>query len=283
KASSERIAEVLGTEPAVRSPERPRPLPVGGPAGAVRFEDVRFRYPSGAGTAVLDGFTLDVAAGSSVAIVGATGSGKTTVPQLLARFYDVDAGRVLLDGVDVREVDLDELRRNVAIVFEETFLFHDSIAANVAFARPDAPLDEVLWAAGLAGADEFVAEMDEGYATIVGERGFSLSGGQRQRLAIARALLARPRVLVFDDATSAVDPTKEREIRDRLGEALSGVTTLVITHRLATIALADRVVLLDGGRVAASGTHEELLTSNARYREVLASSAPALPDVAVTD
>jgi ATP-binding cassette subfamily B protein len=208
-----------------------------------------------------------------VALVGATGSGKTTVSRLLPRFYDLDEGRILLDGVDVRRLRLRELRGAIGIVFEETFLFSDSVAANIAFADPDAAPDEIERAARLAGADEFVRHLDEGYETRIGERGYSLSGGQRQRIAIARAILADPRVLILDDATSAVDPTKEHEIRDALTEVMRGRTTIVIAHRPATIALADRVVLIDGGRVVAEGTHDQLLARHERYREVLAAAA----------
>jgi ATP-binding cassette subfamily B protein len=222
---------------------------------------------------VLDGLDLRVAAGESVALVGATGSGKSTVARLIPRFYDVEQGRVLVDGVDVRDLRLRDLRRAVGIVFEETFLFSDTIAANIAFADPDAPHETVERAARLAGAHEFVTALPEGYGTRIGERGYSLSGGQRQRIAIARAILADPRVLILDDATSAVDPTKEHEIRDALAEVMRGRTTVVIAHRPATIALADRVVLLDRGRVAAEGTHHDLLSRSARYRAVLAAAA----------
>jgi len=177
----------------------------------------------------------------------------------------------MIDGVDVRSVERRKLRKAVSIVFEETFLFSSSIRENIAFADPDVDLDAVVRAATLAGADEFIRDLPNGYDTAIGERGFSLSGGQRQRIAIARAILADPRVLVLDDATSAVDPTKEHEIRDALGEVMQGRTTIVIAHRPATIALAHRVVLLDEGRIIAEGTHDELLATNARYREVLAA------------
>jgi ATP-binding cassette, subfamily B, bacterial len=202
--------------------------------------------------------------------VGATGSGKSTVARLLPRFYDVERGRILLDGVDVRQLPLRELRRAVGIVFEDTFLFSATIGENIAFAEPGADHGRVERAARLAGAHDFVSALPHGYDTEIGERGFSLSGGQRQRIAIARAILADPRVLVLDDATSSVDPTKEHEIRDALAEVMRDRTTVVIAHRPATIALADRVVLLHGGRAAACGTHAELLAGSPLYREVLA-------------
>lgn len=269
-AAGERISEVLETAPRIVDRERPETLPTTGPIGRVEFRGVSFDYRPGIEAGVLDGLSLTIEAGESVALVGATGSGKSTVARLLPRFYEVDRGAVLLDGVDVRHVARRDLRRAIGIVFEETFLFSSSIRDNIAFADPGADDAVVERAARLAGADEFVRALPEGYDTEIGERGFSLSGGQRQRLAIARAILADPRVLILDDATSAVDPTKEHEIRDALGEVMDRRTTIVIAHRPATIALADRVVLLDDGRVAAEGTHAELLAGNERYREVLA-------------
>ena len=278
-ASAGRIHQILSTDPAVVDPPHPKPLPANG-SGELRFEQVHFAY--GDGPPVLDGLDLVVRAGEAVAVVGPTGSGKTTIARLVSRFYDVGSGRVLLDGVDVREVKVRQLRRQVGIVFEDTFLFTDTVAENIAFADPEAPLEQVRRAARLAGADDFVSALPDGYDTVIGEQGFSLSGGQRQRIAIARAVLADPRVLILDDATSSVDPTKEHEIRAALGEVMSGRTTLIIAHRAATIALADRVVLIDGGRVVAEGTHDELLATSAKYRTVLAqaegaSSLPVAP------
>jgi ATP-binding cassette subfamily B protein len=268
-AAGQRVEEVLDTEPAIVDPRTPTPLPAGG--GAVDVDGVHFAYDGGA--EVLSGLDLHVPAGQRVALVGATASGKSTVAKLLPRFYDVAAGTVRLDGVDVRSLALADLRNDVGLVFEDTFLFSDTIRANIAFASPDAPMAAIERAARLAGADRFIAELPEGYDTEIGERGFTLSGGQRQRIAIARAIVADPRVLILDDATSAVDPSKEHEIRAALEEVMTGRTTIVIAHRPATIALAERVVLIDGGRIVADGTHDDLLRDSARYREVLASAA----------
>ncbi|HVM39690.1 MAG TPA: ABC transporter ATP-binding protein, partial [Acidimicrobiia bacterium] len=265
-ASAGRVDEVLATEPLVAERPDARDLPPG--PGEVRFEAVRFGYVPGA--PVLDGFELTVRGGEAVALVGATGSGKSTVARLIPRFYDVEEGAVTIDGVDVRDLRLGSLRRAVSVVFEDTFLFSDTVRNNIAFARPEARFDEVERAAALAGADEFVAALPAGYDTVLGEHGYSLSGGQRQRLAIARAILADPRVLILDDATSSVDPTKEHEIRAALEEVMAGRTTVIVAHRPATIALADRVVLLEGGQVVAEGTHESLLADDERYRRVLA-------------
>lgn len=273
-ASAGRVQEVLATEARIVDPRHPVELPSRrGLVGDVVFDGVRFGYEAGRAP-VLDGFELHLRPGESVAVVGATGSGKSTVARLLPRFYDVDAGSVRLDGVDVRDLALADLRRAVAVVFEDPFLFDDTVAANTAFAVPDASHDAIVEAARLAGAHEFVEGLPAGYATVVGERGFGLSGGQRQRIAIARAVLADPRVLVLDDATSAVDPTKEHEIRAALEEVMVGRTTLVIAHRPATIALAQRVVLVGEGRVLAEGTHRDLLAGDERYRQVLAATDP---------
>jgi ATP-binding cassette subfamily B protein len=264
-AAARRVVEVLHAEPAVVESAAPRRFPE---SADVSFENVSFSY--GDDRPVLAGFTLRIPAGTSLALVGSTGSGKSTAAALLARFYDPDEGRVAIGGVDVREIRIDELRRGVGLVFEETFLFGDTVRGNVGFALPQADEETIRRAAGLAGAADFVERLPEGYETMLGERGFSLSGGQRQRIAIARAILADPHVLILDDATSAVDATKEHEIRAALAEVMAGRTTLVIAHRPATVALADRVAIVEDGRVVEQGTHAELVDRSARYRSLLA-------------
>jgi ATP-binding cassette subfamily B protein len=264
-AAARRVVDVLEAAPTVVEPSSPRPFP---DRSEVVFDDVRFAYADE--RPILDGLSLTIPEGSSLALVGATGSGKSTVAALLARFYDPDGGRVTIGGVDVRDLRLDELRRGVGLVFEETFLFGDTVSGNVGFAMPDAEEEDIRRAARLGGAAEFVERLPEGYETVLGERGFSLSGGQRQRIAIARAILADPQVLILDDATSAVDATKEHEIRAALSEVMAGRTTLVIAHRPATIALADRVAVVERGRIAEEGTHAELIAGSQRYRALLA-------------
>jgi ATP-binding cassette, subfamily B, bacterial len=267
-AAGRRVVDVLEAAPAVVEASSPHPFPE---RSEVRFEDVHFAYADE--RSILDGLSITIPEGESLALVGATGSGKSTVAALLARFYDPDGGRVTIGGVDVRELRLEELRRGVGLVFEETFLFGDTVSGNVGFAIPDAEEEEIRRAARLAGAAEFVERLPDGYETVLGERGFSLSGGQRQRIAIARAILADPQVLILDDATSAVDATKEHEIRAALSEVMAGRTTLVIAHRPATIALADRVAVVEGGRITEEGTHAELVAGSPRYRALLALAA----------
>jgi ATP-binding cassette subfamily B protein len=263
--SSARVWNVLKEEPSVRERPHARSLPPG--RGEIVFENVTFAYQ--AGRPVLRDFSLRVPPGHSVALVGATGSGKSTVARLLPRFYDTERGRVLIDGADIRDVRLRDLRRQIGIVFEDTFLFSDTIRNNIAYGRTDASDEAIERAARLAHASEFIDELPEGYDTIVGEQGFSLSGGQRQRIAIARAVLMEPRILILDDATSSVDARMEEEIRTALREVMAGRTTIIISHRLSTISLADQVVLVDEGRVFETGTHAELMRRSRRYGEVL--------------
>ncbi|MDQ3304683.1 MAG: ABC transporter ATP-binding protein/permease [Actinomycetota bacterium] len=268
-ASARRIYEVLDTQPEIV--DRPGAITLTRPGGEVELAGVDFAYP-GTDRPVLRGLSLHLEPGDTVALVGRTGAGKSSVARLLTRFYDVDAGAVRLDGHDVRDLTLASVRDAVGVVIDEPFLFSDTIFANIAFGRPDASLDDVVRAATAAGADDFIAALPHGYDTVVGERGYTLSGGQRQRVAIARTLLVDPPVLVLDDATSAVDAQREEEIHAALRTLMANRTTLVIAQRLSTIALADRVALLDGGRVVAEGTHAHLLATEPRYTDVLDSS-----------
>ena len=270
-ASGTRIFEILDREPEVVAPAGAPPLPAG--AGRVELDHVSFAY-EGASAPALRDVDLVVDAGTTVALVGATGSGKTTLVQLLGRLYDVTSGAVRIDGADVRSVDLRSLRREIAVVDDDPFLFSASVHDNIAYGRPSASREEVELAARRAQAAAFIEALPEGYDTRVGERGLTLSGGQRQRIAIARALLADPRILVLDDATSSVDASTEQAIKAALREVMAGRTTFVIAHRLSTIALADEIVVLEGGRVAARGTHAELLERSPLYAEIAEKGLP---------
>ncbi len=269
-AAASRVVELLRTAPDIVDVPDAGPMPPGN--GEVRFCHVGFSYPGG--PPVLEDVDLRIPAGTAVAVVGSTGSGKTTLAYLIPRFYDPTEGQVLIDGVDVRKIRLEELRSAVAVVFEEPFLFSATIRDNIAFGDPEAGDDQVRLAARLAQAHDFIVDLPDGYDTMVGERGLSLSGGQRQRIALARAMLRDPRVLILDDATSSVDAVTEAEIRDALRTVMAGRTTIIVAHRVSTLALAERVVLIDEGRVVATGTHEELLANVPRYAEVLAEVSP---------
>jgi ABC-type multidrug transport system fused ATPase/permease subunit len=263
-ASGNRLFEVLDREPKIESPPGAPPLPTG--EGRVELRDVTLRYDGA--TPALTEVDLEVEAGRTVALVGPSGSGKTSLVALIARLYDPSEGAVLVDGADVRSVDVGSLRSEIATVADDSFLFSASVAENIAYARPNATLGEIEAAARRAQAEEFIGELPAGYETVVGERGLTLSGGQRQRIAIARALLADPRILILDDATSSVDATTEAAIKAGLREAMSGRTTLIIAHRLSTVSLADEVVVMDAGRIVDRGTHEELLEGCGFYREI---------------
>jgi ATP-binding cassette subfamily B protein len=266
-ASAQRIFEILDTEPEVA--DRPGAVDLVDCEGAIEFDHVRFGY--GEGTDVLKDLTFTIQPGETVALVGRTGSGKSSVTRVLDRFYDVRDGAVRIDGRDVRDLSLVSLRHHIAMVTEEPFLFSASVRDNIAYGRPDADLEDVQRAAKAAGAHEFVLLLEDGYDTLVGERGYTLSGGQRQRIAIARALLADPEILVLDDATSAIDVRVEAQIHDALKQVMKDRTTIVIAHRLSTIHLADRVLLIEGGQIVADGSHADLMATEPRYVEVLAS------------
>jgi ABC-type multidrug transport system fused ATPase/permease subunit len=270
-ASGARIFEVLDREPRIVSPPDPVPMPDG--PGLIELEDAGLTF-EGSSRPVLEGVDLEIAGGQTVALVGAMGSGKSVLVSLLPRLYDVTTGSVSIDGADVRSLDVAQLRGQIAIVDDNPFLFSASVHDNIAYAHAGATRDEVRRAAKAAQADAFIERLPDGYDTRVGERGLTLSGGQRQRIAIARAILADPRILVLDDATSSVDASTEREIKAALERVMADRTTIVIAHRLSTIALADRIVLLEHGRVAGDGTHEQLLESSELYREIVRSGTP---------
>jgi ABC-type multidrug transport system fused ATPase/permease subunit len=263
-AAGERIFEVMDEPEDVANRPGAVELPPG--PGEIRFENVGFQYMDD--RLVLQDIDLDITAGRVVALIGHTGSGKTTLTSLVPRFYDVTTGRVTLDGVDVRDVTLTSLRRAIGVISQDPFLFSATVRENIMFGAPQLTEDEVERIARLAQAHEFIERLPDGYDTVIGERGITLSGGQRQRLAIARALAVDPRVLILDDATASVDASTEARIRVGLREAMQNRTTLIIAHRLSTIALADEIVVLDSGRIAARGTHDELLETSAVYREI---------------
>jgi ATP-binding cassette subfamily B protein len=270
-ASGARLFQILDRVPQITARPGAGPLPAG--SGRVEFRAATLRYEGAARAAVRD-VSLDVPAGSTIAVVGATGSGKTTLVQLVPRLYDVTAGAVLVDGADVRDVDPAALRAEIAVVTDDPFLFSATVRENIAYARPEATDEEVEVAARRAQAHDFIRRLPDGYDTRVGERGLTLSGGQRQRLAIARALLADPRILILDDATSSVDATTEQQIKAALREVMAGRTTFVIAHRLSTISLADEIVVLEDGEVAAHGPHHELLEDSELYREIVEKGLP---------
>jgi ATP-binding cassette subfamily B protein len=265
-ASAQRILEVLDTPPEIY--DRPGAVDLVTSKGDVRLESVTFGYASN--PPVLRGLDLHLRPGETAALVGRTGCGKSTIARLIPRFYDVQEGRVLVDGKDVRDLTLASLRSHIGLVLDEPFLFSESIRDNIAFGRPDATDGQIAAAAKAAGADDFITAMAEGYETVIGERGYTLSGGQRQRIAIARTLLVNPKILILDDATSSIDAQREYEIHDALRTLMRGRTTLIIAHRLSTISLAERVLLMDDGRIIADGTHAQLMRDVPLYSEVLA-------------
>jgi ATP-binding cassette subfamily B multidrug efflux pump len=268
-ASAERILEILDNEPEVQSRVGAQTLP--GMAGRVAFEDVCFSYNHGCDEPVLSGINLVAEPGQRVAILGATGSGKSSLIHLIPRFYDVERGRVTLDGMDVRDIPLDALRAQVGVALQEAVLFSGTIRDNIRYGRPDATDEEVVAAAKAAQAHEFILAFPGGYDTEVGQRGVNLSGGQRQRIAIARALLVRPKVLILDDSTSAVDFETEAEIEAALAQLRADCTTFVVAQRISTVLNADKIVVLEGGQIAAEGTHAELMASSPIYREIYES------------
>jgi len=271
-AAAARIDTLLETDPEIDDPADPVVLSPG--PGEIEFVNVSFSYPDG--TTVLNDVSFTIEGGTSVGIVGATGSGKSTLAHLIPRFYDVSSGAVILDGVDVCDMSLDQLRREVSVVFQETFLFSASVAANIRVGDPMATDDQVRSAARLARAHGFICNMPDQYDTVVGERGATLSGGQRQRVSLARGVVRDPRVLILDDATSSVDAIVEAEIQEALQQVMSGRTTVIVAHRTSTLAIVDNVAFIEGGELIAFGPHDELLRTVARYSEVLATSDKAV-------
>jgi ATP-binding cassette subfamily B protein len=266
--ASERLLELLATDSKIKAPPHPRAFPA--PLGRVAFEGVTFHYPSRPGTPALESFDLRVEPGEVVALVGPSGAGKTTVFQLLLRFYDPQRGRVMVDGVDAREADPQELRRRVAVVAQDPVIFAASVADNVRYGRPEAGEEEVRSALEMANALEFVERLPNGTASELGERGVKLSGGQRQRIAIARAILADRAILLLDEATSSLDAESEKAVQLALERLMRGRTTLVIAHRLATVKSSNRIVVMDQGRIVATGNHSSLVAEDGLYARLAA-------------
>jgi ATP-binding cassette subfamily B protein len=270
-ASGARIFQILDREPRMTVPENAPPLPAG--RGEVSFDGAGLTF-EGSGRPALHDIDLEIEAGETVALVGAMGSGKTALVSLIPRLYDVTEGSVRIDGADVREVDATSLRQQIAVVTDDPFLFSATVHENIAYGRPEATREEVEEAARAAQADGFIRALPNGYDTLVGERGLTLSGGQRQRIAIARAIAANPRILILDDATSSVDASTEQEIKVALRAVMAGRTTFIVAHRLSTIALADEIIVLEEGTVAARGSHEQLLNESELYREIVEKGMP---------
>lgn len=270
-SGARRVFEILDAPEAITSPANPVRLPK--VQGNVEFAGVWFEYT--AGNAVVKDVSFQVKPGQRVAILGATGAGKSTLLSLLCRFYDPTQGRILLDGIDLKEIELTDLRRNIGMVFQESFLFSNTVAANIAYGQPEATLEQVQRAARIAAAHEFIAELPHGYDAVLGEGGLDLSGGQRQRLAIARAVLLDPAILLLDDPAAAIDPHTEHEILDAMQRAMLGRTTFVVAHRLSTLRQCDLVIVLDNGRISQVGTHEKLMEEDGHYREAALSQCAA--------